>query len=280
MQDLTEYCAPNTTIEDQMIPVLDKVSLQVISFTPKTETKNPPVLFVAGWTSLIQTWKIVLKEMTKDFQVFYVETREKITSQVSGKVGYSVEDIGNDLVALVEHFNLQNRNYIMFGSSLGSTAILDCCRFLKQHPLCLVLIGPNAVFRVPKFGKVAIRIFPPRLYLILKPFIKWYLKTFRLDIKSDYAQYEKYCNNLDGADPWKLKKGAISLSKYEVWDLLGDIDYPTLIAGASKDTLHDPENLHRMVDMMKNATYIDLETNKKTHSEIMVEQMRKFIAGL
>jgi pimeloyl-ACP methyl ester carboxylesterase len=188
--------------------------------------------------------------------------------------------IGREIAALVSHFNLESRGYILFGSSLGATAILESSRFLEIDPLCLVLIGPNAVFRIPKFYRFIIRIFNPRLYLLLKPVVKWYLKTFRLDTEADYAQYEKYCQALDAADPWKLKKTAIAFSRYEVWDLLTEIDYPTMIVGASRDTLHEPENLKKMVSMMKNAVYLDLETNKLTHSSGMVREMRRYIARL
>jgi len=259
---------------------MEKVKIKVIHFSPQSKTNNPPVLFFAGWITLIAAWGNVLKEMTKDFEVFYVETREKMSSQVNGQVDYGVEEIGQDIVALVDFFKFNDKDFILFGSSLGATSILESCLYLKTKPLCLVLIGPNAVFCVPRFGKVIIRIFWPRLYLVLKPFIKWYLKTYRLDVKSDYAQYEKYCNNLDAADPWKLKKAALKLSKYEVWDYIEKIDIPALIVGASKDTLHTPENLHKIVEKMPNATYLDLETNKLTHSEKMVEEMRKYIASL
>ena len=115
---------------------------------------------------------------------------------------------------------------------------------------------------------------------MLKPFIKWYLKTFRLDIKSDYAQYAKYCRALDAADPWKLKKAALAFSRYEVWNLLESIEYPSLIVGASKDSRHEPENLKRMVAMMPHATYLDMETNKNTHSKTLVEEMRKYLQRL
>jgi len=273
-------CAPGTNVKEEKITVSPQVKLRIFTFTPEKENNKPAVLFVAGWITLIKAWENVLREMTKDFQVFYVETREKISSQVAGKAGYGVEEIGQDLVTLVDHFNLKEKNFILFGSSLGATSILESCLYLKEKPLCLVLIGPNAVFRVPRFGKVIIRIFWPRMYLILKPFIKWYLKNFRLDVKSDYAQYEKYCANIDAADPWKLRKGAISLSKYEVWGYIKKIDVPALIVGASKDTLHTPENLYKMVDMMPKSTYLDLETNKKSHSEIMVKEMRIFIKSL
>jgi pimeloyl-ACP methyl ester carboxylesterase len=280
MDEIIKLCAPGTKVKEEKIKVSPQVKLRIVTFTPEKGNNNPTVLFVAGWITLIKAWENVLKEMTKDFEVFYVETREKISSQVKGKVDYGVEDIGQDIVALIDHFNLKDQNYILFGSSLGATAILDSCLFLKIKPLCLVLIGPNAVFRVPKFGKVIIRIFWPRLYIILKPFIKWYLKNFRLDVKNDFAQYEKYCNNIDAADPWKLKKAAIKLSKYGVWDYINKIDIPALIVGASKDTLHTPENLHRMVEKMPNVTYLDLETNHLTHSAKMVEEMRKYINNL
>jgi pimeloyl-ACP methyl ester carboxylesterase len=199
---------------------------------------------------------------------------------VSGKVEYGVENIGKDIVTLIGHFKLQEKKYILFGSSLGASAILDSCRFLEKAPLCLVLIGPNAVFRVPNFGKVIIFFFPPPLYLLIKPLVKWYLKTFRLDIKSDYEQYEKYCTNIDAADPWKLKKAVRRLWKWEAWDLLPEIKYPVLLVGASKDSLHEPENLKKMVSLFKNATSIDLQTNKGTHSEVVVEEMRKYISHL
>jgi pimeloyl-ACP methyl ester carboxylesterase len=280
MDSLSRYCAQGSTCKEEMVSVSPNVSLRVIKFSPPQQEQNPAIVFVPGLVSLMEGWREVLLEMTKDFTVYYIETREKITSQVKGKVDYSLEAIGQEIAALVSHFNLESRGCILFGSSLGATAILESSRFLEIDPLCLVLIGPNAVFRIPKFYRFMVRILNPRFYLLLKPVVKWYLKTFRLDTEADYAQYEKYCQSLDAADPWKLKKAAIAFSRYEVWDLLAEIDYPTLIIGASRDTLHEPENLKQMVSMMKNAVYLDLETNKLTHSSGMVHEMRNYIAQL
>lgn len=280
MDSLSRYCAQGATCKEEMVPVSPNVSLRVITFSPSQQVQNPALVFVPGLVSLMAGWGEVLLEMTKDFTVYYIETREKITSQVIGKIDYSLEAIGQEIAALVSHFNLESRGYLLLGSSLGATAILESSRFLEIDPLCLVLIGPNAVFRIPKFYRLIIRVFNPRFYLLLKPVVKWYLKTFRLDTEADYAQYEKYCHSLDAADPWKLKKAAIAFSRYEVWDLLAEIDYPTLIVGASRDTLHEPENLKKMVSMMKNAVYLDLGTNKLTHSSGMVREMRNYIALL
>lgn len=277
MDDLSAYCSPGTAIKEEMIAVSGNVSLRVITFKPPLPGHNPAIVFIAGWVSLIEGWQSVLQEMTRDFTVIYLETREKISSRVAGKVGYGVEDIGRDIAAAIKRFDLEEGRYILFGSSLGATAILDCCRNLERMPLGLVLVCPNAVFRVPAIWRVIIRMLPPSLFSFFKPLAKWYLRTFRLDVKNDYAQYEKYCNTLDAADPWKLKKGVIAVWHYQVWDLLAAIELPTLIVSASKDKLHEPGNLKKMAGMIKNAVYIDLETNSRTHSEMIVQEMRKYI---
>ena len=279
-EDLTDFCAPGAHAEEAYYPAAPGVSLRVVHFSPAQSANHPPIVFVAGWISQLFAWREVLQELTRDFEVFYVETREKISSRIRGRVGYGVEDIGNDLVALIPKLGVADKNYLLMGSSLGATAILECAAKLTPHPLALVLVAPNAVFRVPWWGLVLIRPFPPRLYLIFKPFIKWYLRNFRLNIKEDYAQYEKYAHSLDAADPWKLKKGIFSLAKYAVWDKLVAIHCPVLIVGASKDKLHEPENLRKMVELLPNARYADLETNRGTHSRQLVQVVRDFLAKI
>jgi pimeloyl-ACP methyl ester carboxylesterase len=278
--DLRDYCAEGVRFHEDRIAVSERVSLRVVTFEPPGQSGNPPVVFVPGWITLMAAWRDVLREMTKDFTVHYVETREKISSSVTGKVPYTVEALGGDVVSFVSRLGLEEGKYVLFGSSLGATALLDCVRFLEKKPMCLALVGPNAEFRVPRFGMAIVRSFYPPFYSAIKPFVKWYLRNFRLNVKSDAAQYRKYCDNLDAADPWKLKKAALAFSKYEVWDLLPEINIPVLIIGASKDKLHEPENLKKMTAMLPAASNVDLETNKGTHSAEMVHAMRKYLSDI
>jgi pimeloyl-ACP methyl ester carboxylesterase len=278
IQDLLKtVCSPGTETAVKMVPVSEKVSLRLFSFTPKSKRKKPDIVFVAGWITQIDSWGEVLKEMTERHRVYYIETREKISSEVKGRVSYGAEAMGEDTAATVAHLGLKDDEYILFGSSLGATAILDGYKHLKTKPKSLALIAPNAVFRIPLFWRLVILAFIPPAYFILKPIIKWYLRTFRMDIESDRAQYEKYARNLEAADPWKLKRAAIALWKYQVWDELEGIDVPVLIVGGSKDTLHEPENLRKMTELLPDATYLDMETNKMTHSREMVQKMWEFI---
>jgi len=278
--NLSDYCAPGTKWTEKMVSVSGNVSLRVVEFHPNKSTTQPTVLFIAGWISLMRGWKIVLKEMTKDFHVIYVETREKISSKINGKAEFSVEAIAKDIVKLVEIYKLEKNKYIIFGSSLGGTSILESYKGLNHHPLCLALLGPNAEYRTPWWGKLLISIVWPGLYNALRPFIKWYLRKFRLDIETDRAQYEKYCNALDAADPKKLKPAAKALSKYKVWGILKDIDLPVIIIGATKDLLHEPQNLIQMDKMLPNSVFLDMDTNTFAHGPEMVVELRKYISTL
>lgn len=277
--DLKTFCAPGASVSEEWINTADNVRLRVFLFRPARISRQPAVVFVAGWMSLIDGWQKVLREMTEDFVVYYLETREKKSSVIKGHAGFGIVDIGMDVVKLVDHYRLKQGEYLILGSSLGATAIVECCPFLNIPPKVLVLINPNAVFRVPRFARIFIRLFYAPLFVLFRPFVKWYLRNFRLDMKADNAQYYKYCQTLDNADPRKSKKTVMAIWDYRIWDKLVMVEFPALIVGASKDRLHEPENIRRMVTLMPRATYLDLETNARNHSEEVVRQIRLFLAG-
>ena len=279
-ESFSKYCAEGANYKTEFIDVSESVSLRLITFSPAKPSNKPPIVFVPGWVSQISGWLQVLLEMTREYTVYYIETREKISSVVKGKTSYTIEEMGKDVIKVIEQIQLINKEYYLFGSLLGGTIILDLWRFLETKPLSLILVGPNAEFRVPKSWHFIVTIFYPPLYSLIKPPAKWYLRTFRMNIESDHAQYEKYSEALDSADPWKLKSAILSVAKYKVWELLKDITTPTLIFGASKDKLHEPENLQRIVKTMQNATIFDMETNSGTHSREMVYEMNSYLSKL
>ncbi len=257
--------------------IRDGVELRVITFTPAVDRKNPVIVFVAGWISQMDAWKSVLQEMTKDFTVIYIETREKISSRMDRNAEYSIEAIGGDIVALIEQWNLPPGGYILVGSSLGATVTVDCYHAINRPPAAIVLISPNAVFRVPLLWRIVVTLFYPPLYSLIKPFAKSYLKHFRLNVNADAAQYAKYCSAIDAADPWKLKKAVLAVAQYSIWHRLASIDRPVLMIGALQDLLHEPEHFQIIASKMRNVTIVDLNTNAETHSPRTVDAIRRFL---
>ena len=79
-ESFSNYCAQGSNYKVEYIDTTEKVSLRMITFSPSQSFKKPPIVFVPGWVSQISGWLQVLLEMTKEYKVYYIETREKISS--------------------------------------------------------------------------------------------------------------------------------------------------------------------------------------------------------
>ena len=268
--DYSQYTDNSTTVKEYMIDISDGVSLKIIDFTPRNVSQGKPViLFVAGWISLISGWKDVLKVLTAEHRVIYIESREKQSSAVPDvkKVSFSMERLKLDLGEIIEKVIPPSGKFILAGSSLGASAILEYCGSEKQKSLSAVLISPITEFRFPKILGTVIPALHPSLYFSIKPVIKWYLRNFRLDKKNSREQVEKYENTLDCADPYKLKANALALRNYVLLNRVNKINVPCFFIGATTDTLHSTENIKRLLKIIPDSTYIELKSNMETHSE-------------
>jgi hypothetical protein len=274
--NLAEFCAPETSYSDRMIDVSSSVSLRVISFYPKLKPQPLPVVLVPRLVSVMLTFKNILLELTKNFVVHYVETREKSSSLVTGVTDYHVESIGRDIIEIISRLDLEEQKYVLLGTSLSATAIVESYNELTTYPFCLVLLEPNAVFDYPRWSLSIIRYSAP-LYRFIKPVAKWYLRHFRVNTKEDYEMYEINSRALDAADPYKLRDVVLAISQYQIWGRLDSVKSPALVVCASKDTFHRHDDIAKMISMIQKSSYCDLGTHKRIHSREFVDRMRNFI---
>ncbi|MBN2038528.1 MAG: alpha/beta hydrolase [Spirochaetes bacterium] len=278
--DYSEYIAKEVTYKDYYIETSDKVSLKIIEFIPHKEKSGKPiVVFVAGWISHISGWQEVLKEITIEYRTIYVETREKYSSILpSGhRVSFSIQRMTEDLKEIIQKVIPEKRKFILSGSSLGATVILEYIALNLRNPEYALLISPTPEFIFPKLLSNIILISPVCFYNIVKPVVKWYLRNFRIDKKKEVEQVRKYEYTLDYADPAKLKANAISLKNYSVWNKLNKITTPVLLIGAASDSLHGTDNLKRLKKNIKQCKYTELSSNRETHSKTAGKLITDFI---
>ena len=275
--EFSNYAENNTKISTDFVSASDGVCLLTIRFQPKIQSAFPPVIFLPGWGSLIDSWQVVLKKMTENFEVYYVETREKSSSQQPKEKPLTIDSLGDDLPYILKHYNLSEREYLLFGSSLGATVILDSISKNKVNPCAAILVGPNAEFNAPKYWVWLTWITPPFFFYLIKPLVKWYMKKKYLDMQSDPLQYDKYCRSLDAANPSRLRRSALNFSKYKIWNKLNKINNKVLIFTGSKDKMHGYDQTLKISQQLKNCEIIDMETNAQTHSEDMVNKLYYYL---
>jgi pimeloyl-ACP methyl ester carboxylesterase len=269
MLDNTYYNA-GIQVDEYFVKVSDGVELKIIDFIPENDAPEKPVIvFVAGWISLVSGWKDVLRRLTSTHRTLYIETREKKSAVLpeNKNLTFTIQRMSLDIEEILTKIIPVERTFLMTGSSLGSTVVLDYMSRNFRQPDKAMLIAPVSDFPFPLWLLFIIRFIPAGFYSVVRPILKWYLRNIRLDKKKEPEQVEKYEGTLDAAEPARLKANALAIKDYSLWERLDKIKPPVTIIGAETDTHHGYDVLEKMVSMMPDADFELMKSNKETHSE-------------
>jgi pimeloyl-ACP methyl ester carboxylesterase len=278
-RDFSQYCYQKATYTSGYTDPGTGVSLFTVEFTPPEPPGSPVIVFVPGLASVPDNFTGTLIGLTRYHKVHYVETREKSSALISNNHGFSVAEVSSDLTGYLNSSFTDDNRYVLVGYSLGATAIAESFRFLKHKPLCLVLIEPNGSFNFPWWSVVLAR-GARYIFRFLKPFLKWYIRKFRVNTAEDNEMYLMNCRILDAAEPRRLGKTIRDLKPYRIGDCLEGISVPVMVAGASKDKFHSHDEALIISAGINNCTYADLEDNARSHSGEMAEVIIRFIKSV
>jgi len=258
--------------------VEDGVSLRAFEWSGQDQLA-PPLLMVAGWITIVDSWAPVLVCLAQTRRVVYLESREKasagIDPEAMRKGSFRVECLGRDIATVAAGVGLKLEDAVLVGSSLGANAIFEA---LKQGARCRAafLIGPNAEFAFPMWSRLLMRL-PSSAYRPLVPIVLWYLRHFRLDVRSEPEQYQRYCRTAAGADFGRLKMSALALEGYRVIDDFEKIIDPVAVAFASSDRLHGEANARLLAEALSRGTALECPSNAFLHRPDVVDEIDRYV---
>jgi pimeloyl-ACP methyl ester carboxylesterase len=270
------FCYPNTTIVTSFIEVSDQVRLRLTSFTPPECNTAASIVFLPGLGSIIENFRDTLIALTKDYKVFFLETREKGSSEIKGRVGFSIGEIASDLPVVIERMGLQSGEYLICSYSLGAAVTMSALKHIANKPLAVVLVEPSGSFRWPWWLPTLARVAVP-FYGVIKPFLKWYMKKFYINTEGDYEMYEINARILDRANPRKLAATVVAIAKYNIRNDLVAVNTPALVIGVSKDKFHSHDEASEIASAIEGCCYVDVETNKRSHSSEVADIIQTFL---
>jgi pimeloyl-ACP methyl ester carboxylesterase len=277
-RDYSDFCDRGATWKEEYVSLPTGVELLSVVFTPPEPVAGPVILFIPGFVSLIDNFRGTLVELTRTHTVIYVETREKSTARISQDHRFSVDDITSDVVHFAELRIPEGLHFVMAGWSLGATAIAEAFPRLVRKPGAVLLIEPNSSFPFNNLALFFARL-AKFIYRPVVPFVKWYMRTFLIDIKTDEEMYLINCRNLDTAEPARLGMAVRELSRYRMAGSLEQISVPALVVVTSKDRFHSHGEGTEIAARIPGAQCLDMEDNKRTHSAEMGRVISDFISS-
>ena len=281
--DIDPIGVPHADFAVEYVAVDRAVKLRVMSWHPRTGDTGIPLIFVAGWVSVVEGWGDLLQALAARHTVYYIETREKNSAVIdNGPLHarqFSIRQMAEDIIAACDALNLDMSSVVVSGSSLGASVLIETMKHGRLKPKGAFLIGPSPEFHYPWWGFAVVNM-PAVSYHILKHPILWYMRHFRVDSKKEPEQMRRYEQTLKQANPKRIKLSAVSFRTYTVWSDFETIESPMGIAFAGSDKLHNREIIDRMVRVAPKATSVPCPSNKYMHSAQLAPDIEAFIGNL
>jgi pimeloyl-ACP methyl ester carboxylesterase len=267
---------------ERWLSVQDGVELRVMEWRPDG-TGQPPLYFVAGWVSVVEGWRPLLEVLVRRRPVVYIETREKRSAKIDRRrlrvEEFSVQRLAEDLCEIARVVGADRSSAIWFGSSMGSTALLEALKGARLPARGAFLIGPNATFNFPWWSLPLLRV-PAASYSVAKHLVIWYLRHFRVDARREPDQMRRYERTLNAAEPIRLKLSARAVVGYSLWPRLETVTAPVAIAYASSDVLHAESEAKSIVATLPAGIAVECPSNTYMHRAEVARDIEEFIAGL
>lgn len=277
-RDYSSFCHEGATYRAEYVSLPTGVELFAIHFSPTRPAEAPLILFIPGFVSIIENFRETIIELTRSHSVIYVETREKSTAKINPGHRFSVDEVTSDIVHFAEEIVPPGIRYAMAGYSLGATVIAESFPRLRRKPEAVIIIEPNSSFPFKGAALFLARL-AKYLYRPVVPFVKWYLRTFIIDLKADEEMYNINCRNLDTAEPVRLGLAVRQLSRYRMDGCLEQITVPALVIVASKDRFHSHGEGMDIANQIPGARCLDMEDNRRTHSTEAGREISCFISS-
>ncbi len=242
---------------------------------PEETTNGYNLVLLPGWGSVPLGWDDVLLEAIKDFNIFYIESREKFSSKnFNYKTKNDLERFSSDLKECLDSLNLSNDKTILCSSSFGCVVLADALRKNKVNFEHLVFIAPAIRIDLPLGMRYLIPFVPAFTMYIVKPIIRWWLKKRKSESPIQAAKYIRVMNE---AEPKKWKNVTRHFLYWTWYDVYAEVDDNILLIAAEEDKMHEADITKRIHDSMRNSVYKDLVSNLNTHSKPLVDELRKIV---
>jgi len=264
--------------EERYITVSDGSQIRVLlSKAPREEHNEFTLVLVAGWNTVVPGWDEVLLEAMKDFDVVYIETREKGSSIVVKKAKFDVDRFSSDIKEIIEELQIDQKKMVLLCSSFGTINSAHGLGSKKFDPFLAYFVGPVHKFEMPKGSRIYMYLVPNCFLIVTKPLWLWWIRKKKSE---DPEQAAKYIRALEEAEIKKWRATGYANAWIDFIDMYEKIETRSYIVGMEKDKMHEREISMRIHKRMKNSTYIDLETNKKTHSAEMIKVIRQHLSEI
>ncbi len=259
----------------------DGTKVRVLVFDSAKNPHEYSIFVIPGFLTVFQGWEKAMASLSKEFKVYYFETREKSSSVMLNRRkerNVSFHRMAYDLKEVIEQMKLDDTKYITLCSSSGGTIEIEALMNKWINPKGAVMVGPTLQYNLHRIVPILIYMVPNFVKEFFMPIFRFYMGRFHVDKNKYPEQYRKYVRAGEESNLRKIRRVIWKIgNKCSNWEMVPKVETKTLLIGATEDKMHTTEMTLRVHEMLPNSEYVDLGTNKAAHEQPLVDIMKKFI---
>lgn len=253
------------------------VSLRVLRVPCRARSPRGCILFVAGWMSFPDSWRMVLEALRESHEIHYLESREKNSSRVPHDARFRIQELVDDYRAVARELAAQTGSFDVVASSVGAATVIRGFG-AGVRPRRIALVSPVLRPEVPSVLPVLLRCARGPLYPLVRCLASWWYGLFVYRVSRDEFQRSRFRAVLGDAEPWKMLRGAGDIFGLQIrMEEVGRVDVPTLVVAASRDPQHRADHVAAIVAQLPHSRCIDLERFRRTHSRAAGRAIADFL---
>ena len=261
----------------------DNTNVKVLEFNIAKKPDEYILFYIPGFGTVFQSWHESIEHLSKEFKIYYFESREKASSIMPNKKterNITLHKMAYDIKGVIEQLELDEKNYVTICSSTGGTIEIEALSEKWLNPKGAIMVGPTVEYHVRVIVAIFISLVPEFMKKMVMPIVRWYLGKVYVNKKENPEQFIKYMRAVEEMKVRKIRKPIWQMVKYKCWHMLPKIQTKCLIIGESGDKMHVDEETIRTSKLIPNAEYINLGSNKAAHSLPLVNTVKDFIKKL
>jgi len=222
--------------EIKYVPIEDG-ELRVFHHKPDNITTKRPVVFVPGYVAATTSWLDFHVPHQGFGEYYYLETREKRSSRIkkTRKTSMTVNQTAKDLGKAIENLGLKHKDFVLYGSSYGSTIVLEGLIQGYFTAPTIVIHDPMVKWVYDKSGyNIMLKVVPKFILSALRmPLAR--LFTMGMKNKANRDRMLDFCR---GIQPWKFKRSTLQNNKMNMIDELKKIKEEVFLTTGPLDRYH------------------------------------------
>lgn len=229
-------------------------------------SRGLPILYIPGWGGTLEGFLGVVRAIGPEVDLYYLETREKRSSDLTPGADFSMRRVAADVGAAAEQLGLSSGRYLLLGSSYGGAVAVQALADRTVQPALTLLYDPMPRLWMPR---LIMRTVAPLLSPGALAFLRPALKRLVLAGMREPTQRRRAELFIDAADMAKWRAAALNLRDWDLFRIAPAIDAPVEVINGCADRFHKPSHYPEIAKAVPGARYVRIPVAESQREHLM-----------